>query len=133
MTFINMNLEIKMWGHNKISIIQWGSLYLYNVIKLSFLNHTMCVSAIFWLILIDDYQKSGVTHLFAYRSTRFCLHPKEQVKYYQKQWYLGFNSDHKNFCTAPRGCSLFIVLCVLFSLLVLPSLGLCLALVTPSV
>ena len=59
------------------------------------------------MILIDDYQKSGVTHFFANRS-RFCLHLKEQVKYYQKQWYLVFNSDHKNFCTAPRGCSLFI-------------------------
>ena len=46
-----------------------------------------------WLILFEDYQKSGDTHFFAYRSTRFFLHLKEQVKYYQKQWYLA-ESDH---------------------------------------
>ena len=26
-----------------------------------------------------------------------------QVKYYQKHWYLGFNSDPEKFFTAPRG------------------------------
>jgi len=36
------------------------------------------------LILFDDFQKSGVTTFFAYRSMRFFLHLKEQVKYYQK-------------------------------------------------
>ena len=51
------------------------------------------------MFLIVHYQKSGVTHFFAYRSTRFCSHLKEQVIYYQKQWYLGLNSDHKKFCT----------------------------------
>ena len=45
-----------------------------------------------WLILFDDYQIPGVTTFFAYRSTRFFLQLKKQVKYYQKQWYLGFTS-----------------------------------------
>ena len=49
-----------------------------------------------WLILFDDYQIPGVTTFFAYRSTRFFLQLKKQVKYYQKQWYLG-NSDHTKF------------------------------------
>ena len=69
-----------------------------------------------WLILFDGYQKSGDTHFFAYRSMRFFLHLKEQVKYSenQKKWYLDFYFDHNNFCTAPRGvlgapCSLLIV------------------------
>ena len=45
----------------------------------------------------------GRYNLVAYQSTRFFLHLKKQVKYYQKQWYLGFNSDTKNYFTAPRG------------------------------
>ena len=54
------------------------------------------------MICFDDYQKSGDTHFFAYRSTRFFLHLKEQVKYYQNQWYLADSHQLKN-CTAPRG------------------------------
>ena len=36
----------------------------------------------------------GWYDLFYLAIDEIFLHLKEQVKYYQKQWYLGFNSDH---------------------------------------
>ena len=53
--------------------------------------------------LIWRLSEIGRYALFCLSIDEIFLHLKEQVIYNQKQWYLGFDSDHENFCTAPRG------------------------------